>query len=108
MQIFWVDEKTKAQGQPRFTKVKKKKNFYFCKYLKIKRKLTFHTSTNGLCLILGILRTDQIFIAIQCLYVKLNNDSLSAAGQMQNLFIVPHLMPSPHNLASLAWSYNIH
>lgn len=40
--------------------------------------------------------TDHIFITILHSYVKFNNNGPSVAGQMQNLFIVPHLMPSPH------------
>lgn len=46
MQIFWVDEETKAQGQPRFTKVKKKKSSFFLQVLKNKEKINISHFNN--------------------------------------------------------------
>lgn len=46
MQIFWVDEETKAQGQPRFTKVKKKNLLFFLQVLKNKEKINISHFNN--------------------------------------------------------------
>lgn len=44
MQIFWVDEETKAQGQPCFTKIKK--IFFFLQVLKNKEKMNISHFNN--------------------------------------------------------------